>query len=64
MNTLAVQFHVDRKYRETVQLLGNYIKIKMGMIQNQGKVDITLDQAYLRLRQIKFNLSKRKNSLM
>ena len=44
-NTVAVQFQVDKKYKETVQLLRNYVDIKMQLIQNAGKIDETLEQA-------------------
>ncbi|CDW75232.1 UNKNOWN [Stylonychia lemnae] len=48
MNTVAVQFHIDRKYKESLTVLQNFIIIKLGLFQSQGKIDFTLDQAYLR----------------
>eukprot|EP00347_Sterkiella_histriomuscorum_P012234 403369376 len=55
LNTVAVQFHIDKKYKESVLVLANYVAIKLGQFQSSGKIDLTLDQAYLRQRQIIFN---------
>ena len=48
LNTCAVQFHIDPKYKESTQILTNFVKHNLLRIQNEGKVDITLESAYLK----------------
>ncbi len=42
MNTLACQFHLDKRYKETLVVIDNFIHHVLTLIQEQGKVDITL----------------------
>lgn len=52
-NTVAVQFQIDQKYKETVQLIQNYIQIKMSEIQDtHTRLHMTVDEAYFRLGKI------------
>ena len=59
MNTVALQFHVDKKYKETVKILSNYIRHKTQQIHLKDKLDLTLDQAYLKLKKMNFYFSKK-----
>jgi hypothetical protein len=44
-NTIAVQFHIDKKYLATVQLLNNFIDKKFEQIVENSRVDMTLEEA-------------------
>eukprot|EP00347_Sterkiella_histriomuscorum_P002132 403369345 len=52
-NTLALQFQVDKKYKETVQIMLNFVNQKMQQIQNVGRLHETLDQANMRIQKLK-----------
>jgi hypothetical protein len=44
-NTIAVQFHIDKKYLATVQLLHNFIDKKFETITENSRVDMTIEEA-------------------
>ncbi|CDW91520.1 UNKNOWN [Stylonychia lemnae] len=52
-NTLAVQFQIEKKYPESVQILNNFVSIKLSMIQSNGKIDQTLAKAIQRIQSLK-----------
>jgi len=45
---------VDKKYKESITILSNFVKHKMNYMQQNDKIGMTLDEAYLRLRALKF----------
>lgn len=52
-NTLAVQFQVEHKYGDTVQILTNYVQSKLAEIQNSAsRIDIPLDEAIFKLSKV------------
>lgn len=44
-NTLACQFHINIRYKETVKVIENFIKYKILEIQKVDKIHITLEEA-------------------
>lgn len=44
-NTIAVQFHIEKKYMATVQLLNNFIDQKFELITDLSKADMGLEEA-------------------
>lgn len=44
-NTIAVQFHVDKHYESTIQLLNNFINHHILLIQEMGKTHMMIDDA-------------------
>eukprot|EP00347_Sterkiella_histriomuscorum_P023878 403333072 len=53
-NTIAVQFHIVRRYSETVTVLQNFIKHKILEIQKVDRIHITLEEADLKSRMSMF----------
>jgi hypothetical protein len=44
-NTIATQFHIEKKYVATVQLLNNFINRKFELIIENSRADMTLEDA-------------------
>lgn len=44
-NTIAVQFHIEKKYMATVQLMNNFINRKFELIIENSRADMTLVDA-------------------
>jgi len=47
-NTLATLFHIDPKHQETMQILESFVKHKITLIQNSGRIDLPLEIAELK----------------
>lgn len=45
MNTIAVQFHIEKKYSATVQLLNNFVNQKFEVIVEHSRADMSLEEA-------------------
>ena len=44
-NTVTVQFYISSNYPESVRVLQNFIRKKMGDIHTFGRIDVTLESA-------------------
>jgi len=44
-NTITVQFYISNNYPESIKVLQNFIRKKMGNIHTYGRIDISLEAA-------------------
>lgn len=44
-NTIAMQFHIDKKYHETIVILDNFIDHNILLIQEKGKIHMMIEEA-------------------
>ena len=50
LNTIAVQFHIEKKYSATVELLNNFVNKKFELIIELSRADMTLEEAEIHKR--------------
>ena len=53
-NTVAVQFHIEKKYSATVEILNNFVNKKFELIIETSKADLTLEEAENRRRNMMY----------
>eukprot|EP00743_Colponemidia_sp_Colp-15_P005762 GILK01006194.1.p1 GENE.GILK01006194.1~~GILK01006194.1.p1 ORF type:complete len:851 (+),score=173.04 GILK01006194.1:207-2759(+) len=54
-NTVGCQFHIMKKYPETLQVVWNYIRHKTTLILDSERLDWNLEDSYIKELQLKFD---------